>query len=306
MVQLMWSPLCLAALNTPIERASANVFLKVLHDSLGARRAASDMLLPRVDLSALFPDSAAAYISGRGGAVHTGAQVTRIDARPDGRWRIEIGAPGQDQAQAKDRQHPADGYDGVVLATTSSQAATLLGKIDARSPADPESMTQLNAQLNALDAEAITTCYLQYDAAVRLDHPFFALIDAPSQEHWGQFVFDRGHLDGSANGLLAVVVSASAACASLDQSELAQAIAHQLAQAFARPELAQPSWVRVISEKRATFACTPGLVRPLNATGWPGLVLAGDYTAGDYPATIEAAMRSGVLAASALWAKPGK
>jgi squalene-associated FAD-dependent desaturase len=310
MVQLMWSPLCLAALNTPIERASANVFLKVLHDSLGARRAASDMLLPRVDLSTLFPGSAAAYITSRGGAVHTGAQVTRIETIADGRWRIEVGARGQGQAegqiQDQDRRHPADGYDGVVLATTSRQAAALLGKIDARAPADPESMAQLNAQLNGLETEAITTCYLQYAETVRLDHPFFALIDAPDQDHWGQFVFDRGQLDGSANGLLAVVISASGACASLDQTQLAQAIAHQLAQAFARPELAQPSWVQVISEKRATFACTPGLVRPDNATGWPGLALAGDYTAGDYPATIEAAMRSGVQAASALWPKPGK
>jgi monoamine oxidase len=29
----------------------------------------------------------------------------------------------------------------------------------------------------------------------------------------------------------------------------------------------------------------------------PGLILAGDYTASDYPATLEAAVRSGVAAA---------
>ncbi|MBC7685718.1 MAG: NAD(P)-binding protein, partial [Bdellovibrionales bacterium] len=54
LIQLMWRPLCLAALNTPPERAPAQVFLNVLRDSLGAKRAASDMLLPRTDLSALF------------------------------------------------------------------------------------------------------------------------------------------------------------------------------------------------------------------------------------------------------------
>ena len=295
MVQLMWRPLCLAALNTPVERASANVFLKVLQDSLGARRAASDMLLPRVDLSALFPDSAARFIEHRGGTVHTGAQVTRIEAGADGRWQIGIGA--QSQSQAPGQAHA--GYDGVVLATTSRQAAILLGHLDAPSDA----AIRLIAQLTALETEAITTCYLQYDAKVRLDHPFFALIDAPDQDQWGQFVFDRGQLDGNSHGLLAVVISASGACASLDQAQLAQAIARQLAQAFQRPELAQPAWVQVISEKRATFACTPGLDRPETATSWPGLALAGDYTLGDYPATIEAAMRSGVQAATALWQK---
>jgi hypothetical protein len=53
----------------------------------------------------------------------------------------------------------------------------------------------------------------------------------------------------------------------------------------------------VITEKRATFACTPGLQRPGNDIGLPGLAIAGDYTASDYPATLESAIRSGVGAA---------
>jgi uncharacterized protein with NAD-binding domain and iron-sulfur cluster len=56
----------------------------------------------------------------------------------------------------------------------------------------------------------------------------------------------------------------------------------------------------VITEKRATFACTPGLPRPPNATGLAGLALAGDYTASDYPATLETAVRSGAAAARAI------
>jgi hypothetical protein len=114
-------------------------------------------------------------------------------------------------------------------------------------------------------------------------------------------VFDRGQLgpapDRSQDGLLAVVVSAASEAANLDQDALAAAVAGQLAAAFRQPALAQPRWIRVLTEKRATFACTPGLVRPANATGLPGLVLAGDYTAGDYPATLETAVRSGTAAA---------
>ena len=282
--RLMWHPLCLAALNTPPERASARVFINVLRDSLGARRrSASDMLVPKADLSALLPDAAGRYVARHGGEVRTGAKVDAVLALPDGRWQVD----------------DADTYDGIVVATSSVQAASLLqGVQDAR-------LDEVLARLQAFTPEAISTCYLQYDAAVRLDLPFCALVDAPEQQHWGQFVFDRGQLDGKQAGLLAVVISASGPAAEQGHGPLAQAIAAQLAQVLRRPELARPAWTQLITEKRATFACAPDLRRPGNASGVPGLLLAGDYTANDdrtqdYPATIEAAVRSGVAAARML------
>ena len=54
----------------------------------------------------------------------------------------------------------------------------------------------------------------------------------------------------------------------------------------------------MITEKRATFACRPGLVRPGPQTPLPGLWLAGDYLDSDYPATLESAVRSGVHTAA--------
>jgi uncharacterized protein with NAD-binding domain and iron-sulfur cluster len=54
--------------------------------------------------------------------------------------------------------------------------------------------------------------------------------------------------------------------------------------------------VQTIVEKRATFACTPGLVRP-RQTITEGLLAAGDYVDGPYPATLEGAVRSGLQAA---------
>ena len=153
-------------------------------------------------------------------------------------------------------------------------------------------------QMPAFEWESITTVYLQYAADVRLDRPFLALVDQPDAGHWGQFVFDRGQLNAGDAGLLAVVVSASGPALDLGNDGLPPQIAAQLAQALGRPALSAPLWSKVISEKRATFACTPGLQRPPNDVGIPGLALAGDYTASDYPATLESAVRSGVAAAA--------
>jgi uncharacterized protein with NAD-binding domain and iron-sulfur cluster len=126
------------------------------------------------------------------------------------------------------------------------------------------------------------------------------LEDQPERQHWGQFVFDRGQLHASQQGLLAVVVSASGAAIEHSHAELATAIATQLAANFQRADLASPLWHKVISEKRATYSCTPGLIRPENKTSISTLFIAGDYTTGDYPATLEAAVRSGQQAASQL------
>jgi squalene-associated FAD-dependent desaturase len=287
LIQLMWRPLCLAALNTPPERASAQIFLNVLRDSLGARRRASDMLLPRADLSALFPEAAAAYIQARGGSTRTGAKVQALRSIEGRLWQLDISGAAVGGTWSTY-------FSGVVLATGASQAATLLHDI-----ADADT-TALCGQLTAFAPEAITTCYLQYDAATRLDLPFYALLDDPGNHHYGQFVFDRGQLDAAQAGLLAVVISASGAAAGQPQELLAEALAVQLAVVFQRPELGRPAWFKVITEKRATYACAPGLVRPGNASGLPGLAIAGDYTAGDYPATLEAAVRSGVAAAALL------
>jgi squalene-associated FAD-dependent desaturase len=273
--RLLWRPLCLAALNTPVEQASANVFLAVLRDSLGAKRKASDMLIPRVLLDALFPAAARRHVEERGGQVRCGARVDSLIPAGAG-W--DVGAGGD-----------AGAFDAVVLATPAWQSAALLrGLPGADALAD---------QLDAFTYEPISTVYLQYDAGLRLPLPFCALLDDPAAGAWGQFAFDRGQLDPGQDGLLAVVISAAAGAAALDQDALAAGVAGQLAAAYRRPALGQPRWTRVLTEKRATFACTPGLARPANATALPGLFLAGDYTASDYPATLETAVRSGLAAA---------
>lgn len=275
LTKLMWRPLCIAALNTPPERASAKVFLAVLRDSLGAGRSASDMLLPRVNLSGLFPDAALAWLQKHGGKVMMGARVNALSAEAGG-WLLSAG------------RHTGR-YRHVVVATSASQAQALLGDIAAEL-----------ADALEFDTEAITTCYLQYAAHVTLPSPMLAMVDDPDRNHWGQFVFDRGQLDSAQAGLLAVVISASGSAHAAGAQALEQSVAGQLAHAFRRPELGSPLWSKAITEKHATFACVPDLKRPSNATGHDGLWLAGDFTDGRYPATIEGAVQSGLGAAAQL------
>ena len=97
-----------------------------------------------------------------------------------------------------------------------------------------------------------------------------------------QFVFDRGQLGGPA-GLLAFVVSASEGT----RDELQAGVLQQ-----ARRQLGlQLQAVQTVVEKRATFACSPGLQRPARRIA-AGLWVCGDYVDGPYPATLEGAVRS--------------
>ncbi len=281
LIRLMWQPLCVAALNTPVSTASAQVFLSVLKDSLGAHRAASDMLIPRYDLSSLLPLAAANYIEQGGGQVYPGCAIHKLQYKRQ--WQLHT---GQDTYTA----------DGVIIATPARTAAALLAPLSSQHGI-PE-----------FSYKAITTCYLKYPAGTTLARPFYALQERPEHAAFGQFVFDRGQLNPQQAGLLAVVISAPAI--TQDHTTLAQALAAQLAADLHKPALAHPEWSQTITEKRATFACTPGLHRPQQKLTLPelegctSLALAGDYTASPYPATLEAAVQSGIAAAKAVLQTP--
>lgn len=267
LIEYLWGPLCVAALNTPAKRASAQVFLNVLRDSLGAGRAASDLLLARMDLTALFPKPAAEYVRARGGQVEVGATVERIIRDGDG-FNVQV-------------HGHARRFDRVICAVAPHRAAPLLADI-----AELQTAAQ---QIAALHYEPIHSVWLQFDGTVKLPSPMIGLADSPAQ-----WLFDREAICGQ-RGLIGVVISASEEQVGAAQDDLAQRVVADIVRAFG--PLPKLLWHRVIAEKRATFSCTPGLVRPAAHTPCPGFYLAGDYVDGDYPATIEAAVRSGIAAA---------
>ena len=75
----LWRPLCVSALNTPVEVASSRAFLVVLRDALLGGAGASDLVLPRVDLSRLFPDPASEYVTRHGGEIRLRSPVESLD-----------------------------------------------------------------------------------------------------------------------------------------------------------------------------------------------------------------------------------
>src|SRR4029079_18027357 len=67
----LWAPLCVAALNTPPQRASAQSFLNVVRETFGAGAAATATVVPRNGLGDAIPERAAQWLVARGHAAHT-------------------------------------------------------------------------------------------------------------------------------------------------------------------------------------------------------------------------------------------
>ena len=260
----LWEPLCIAALNTPIHKASAQVMLNVLRDSLNRTRADSDMLLPRINFTALFPQRAAVYVEQHGGNVFTSCGVEAIVPKDDGFELVTA-----------EGTHT---FSHVICAASPTVASNLLRPIAA--------LENTVAQIDSLEQQPIYTIYLQYPAHVTLPHPMIGLY-----QRFSQWLFDKGQIAGQ-HGLLAAVISAEGIHQELSQEELVQKVIAELREEFGIT--APPEWFKVIAEKRATFCCAPDLQRPSQQTALPNLFLAGDYTAGDYPATLEGAVLSGL------------
>lgn len=241
----LWEPLCLAALNTPAERASAQHFANVLRDSLGSpRRADTDLLLPRVPFGELLPEPACRWLAANGATLRFGQRVRCVaNACVDG-----------------------EAFDAVVVAVAPQHLHALL----------PEIAPQF-------DYEPIATVYLQFAAKTALPFPLLHL--GRKTEAWA---VDRGH------GLIGCAISGHGDWEALSDEELAGEIESALG-------LGPADWRRVIREKRATFSCRPQQTRPAHVTAAPRIVLAGDYTWTDYPATLEGAVRSGRRAAAAVF-----
>ena len=265
-IAMLWEPLCLAALNTPIKIASSKVFLNVLKDTFKSKHN-SDFLLPRLDLSQLFSQPIARYVAANQGKVFLNQRVKSVSPSNNG-YKIT----------AKEKSVEAS---HVIIAMSPVRLRNVIG--------DLPKLNFIAEQTDNYDYQPIYTIYLQYATDATLPKPMLGLTGGVSQ-----WVFDRGTLCGQ-SGLMAVIISTSGRHQQYTQDTLALRVAQELRDAF--PHLTKPLWHKVIAEKRATFSCNVNLPRPAHLTPYPRLYLAGDYTYADYPATIEGAVRSGVACA---------
>lgn len=249
-------PLCLSALNTAMQEASASVFLRVLQDALLSGPGSADFLLPRQDLSHLLPDPAIAWLTQHGAEVRLGETVNESSL--------------QGLLQSASAQAP------IVLATSFRQAAKLTQTL---SPA-------WSQVAQALSPRAIATVYLRvHDAGFRgLARPILALHGGPAQ-----FVFCRDQLLGHQGMIAAVasdcqlerealpapVLAQVRTQLGLQDIEVVQTVVEKQATFACTPDLVRPCAAIPTRQPHTLWAC-------------------GDYVAGPYPATLEGAVRSGL------------
>ena len=301
LVARLWSPLCIGALNTLPAEACATAFAAVLRDTLGADRGASDFVTTDAPLGSLLPEPALARLRALGADIRLRSAVRRIERRSDG-WRLECHAPdaaANDVTRADARAAAAHGFDRVLLALPPWSAARLL-----------EASGLAAGPISAFEPEPIATAWALWPAGSAPALPPWSLLDeAPARGRHGQWLFDRGVVAASGAAtrrarVAGIVISVASRLDALSNDAIADGIASQLVEAFGGPP---PAALRLVTERRATFRCTPGRprLRPdFLATAAPGLWLAGDWLWPDYPATLEAAVRSGHDAARRMLAQP--
>ncbi len=256
-----WQPLTLAVLNTPPAAGSAWLLKRMLIETLGKGRQATRPMVAREGLSESFIDPALEYLSKAGAEVRFGHRLQAFETE-DQRIRAALFSKHRLQLEPGDR---------LILALPPRQAAAFVpGLVVPR------------------DAHAIVNVHFRMRTAPKgfEDNPILGLIGGTAQ-----WLFVRGKV-------VSVTVSAADELATEDPQAIAERIWPEVTAAIGSRAKKLPPY-RVIKEKRATFAQTPGNLarRPGPRSAFANLLLAGDWTDTGLPATIEGSIRSGFRAA---------
>ncbi len=253
LIRLFWEPLCIATLNTPISDASMAIFAVVLRDSLAAGADASDLILPRVDLSALWPEVLAPQLM-----IHANTPVQGLSAAPGG-YQLHTGnrPPGQLRQTPDNRdaghEQGQEGdaiFDAVILAAPARTCHRLLsalmpnqadnlagaaitddhgqhaqGDIDGQQQAALAEKSALLEQLNAFQYHAIATLTVFLAHAFPLPGCMYMLKENRQAGHDGQWLFNRSRFMRPDAAIVSVdTASASAATADSAKDRFAHSI----------------------------------------------------------------------------------
>jgi squalene-associated FAD-dependent desaturase len=294
LAERLWAPLCIGALNTLPVFACARSFAAVLRDTLGSDRGASDFVTSEIPLGGLLPEPALARLRELGAVVRLRETARALKPGPRG-WTIDTGAAAGENSEAQAPPGAGGGAFTSVLLALPPWAALRL--------ATPLGLDV--SPLRAFDAEPIATVWAFWPAEAAPMLPAWSLLDEdPARDRHGQWLFDRGTIvsNGQRAHAAGIVISVASRLATLAPDRVVAGVAAQLQDAFGGPP---PSAMRLVTERRATFRCTPDRPRlepGLFASAAPGLWLAGDWLWPDYPATLESAVRSGRQAAARILA----
>jgi zeta-carotene desaturase len=288
-IERFWKTVLVSALNEDLDRMSVRYAAQVFRESFMKSAVAGRMGLPSIPLSDLY-GSAAEYIRARGGQVLLRSAVTAIGPK-----QSSVGV----LSSAGEQQ-----FDCVIVAAPFQSVASLL-------PADA-SAAPIKEQLKFLEGSPITGIHLWFDREITA-LPHAVLLDRTIQWMFHKSKFherkENASREDAGNGsYVELVVSASKSLVQKSREEILELAKRELAEFFPIVREAKVVKAAVIKEIYATYAILPGLDqhRPEAKTQWPGIFLAGDWTATGWPATMEGAVRSGYLAAEALTERLGQ
>jgi squalene-associated FAD-dependent desaturase len=286
-IERFWSVVLVSALGETIDRASTAAAGKVCRDGFLASRHACELLIPQVPLSEIYDRRMADWFSEHGVAVHLGARVHKIEGSVC-RAEALVLADGAPRA-----------FDYILAAVPWRNVRALF----------PDPMLQALPDLSGIgriQPAPITAVHLWFD------RPIAAIPHAVLIGRLGQWLFNKnGSVAAAANSpehYYQVVISASHGLRGRDPKEVAEQVCGELRAIWPAAQKARLIRWRVVSEPEAVFSMQPGLdsLRPNQRTPIPNLLLAGDWTATGWPATMEGAVRSGYLAVECLLAALGR
>ena len=279
-VRHFWEPIVLATLNDSAANCSMKYAGKVFYELFLKNATGGRLGIPTVPLSEFYA-AGAEMVRGLGGRVEMRGGVEQIERQRDGRWLLRVGG---ETYVAKD----------VVLALPFEQVGRLLEGMSGLDGDGEQVRGELVGRVKGYVHSPFLSILLWFDREITgLDHAW--LLDTTIQ-----WFFHKSRIRGLSGGsYVELVIAGSQRELKMGRGEILEAALEELERFFPDARGAKLLKSGILKEARATFSVTPGLdaVRPGQGTGLPGLYLAGDWTATEWPSTMEGAARSGRLAA---------
>jgi squalene-associated FAD-dependent desaturase len=273
-IERFWSMVLVSALAETVGHVSLSAARQVVCEGFLASRGSSDLLLPRFPLGAIFDDRLRPWLTERDVKLHLRTPVRQIEGDRHRVHAIQL-ADGTRRS-----------FDGIIVAAAWRRAIRLF-------PADLQAAIPTLTDVERIPSAGITAVHLWFDRCV------IPLGHAALVGRLGQWVFAA---PSGRQQYCQVVISASHRLPKRSHDDWVRQVCQELAAIWPAVDEGRLVHGRVITQPVAVLSPQPGVdsFRPPQQTSIPNLALAGDWTATDWPGTMEGAIRSGFRAVEAL------